>query len=165
MYPTTPQACGVCGCALNFMVGHGWLHPEDLDADHVAVPVDRDQIRLMGRCDLCGASPVVAQFTSEPITMYGIRGADTGATMVASAQMDAPPVGAEALGSYDADWGCCAVCARLVRKNRWEQLLDRCVNAIAAAQHEGTIPAGLRDTLAALHHRLRETITGPPRPT
>lgn len=150
--PLQPTACAVCGRVLSHIFGSGWVHgpaPKFTaeGADHPAVPVPADQIHVRGRCDLCGGEPVVAVAHAAPITIAGVTHND-----------EMTP-----LAGYDSDWGCCAVCARLVKKNQWDRLLKRCVNAIAASD-DTPITADLVEVLRTFQRALRANLQGPPVP-
>lgn len=106
--------------------------------DHVAIPVPREQVRAETRCDFC----------SQPSPGWVL-----------------PVEEFEASANHGStkDWEACDVCARLIRKGRWEQLVKRAV--LEMASRHGLSPAepSLVDGMKALFSQVREYQTGPVR--
>lgn len=81
--------------------------PEHLRVDHIAVPVDRTEVQTRLRCDFCSF-----QKPSWVVPVEPFQGTPEHRTT--------------------ADWFACEVCTRLVRKRRWDALVDRVVVEICA---------------------------------
>lgn len=164
---STLMACAVCAEVLFPRTDHGevvsWLHRAELtDAwgeahgidlatiaaakerlghrpvDHVAIPVRRDEVQAETKCDFC----------SQPNPTWVLP--------VAS-------FSADAVNASTQDWSACEVCARLLKKSRWEQLTNRAITAMSA--RHGLSPSEPRLVLGlkALHAQVREHQTGPVR--
>lgn len=139
--------CRTCGRVLNQQGGR-FIHPTwGTDADHPVDPVPlADHPAPVLACDFCGASPVVATISCSPLRYGGAKG-------TAAGQLEAV-----LMGGMDSDWGCCVVCARLLRKNRWEQVTKRSVMAIAS-RDDGVIDAQMTEAIRMLHHAIRDNAT------
>lgn len=163
----TPMACAVCGEVLFPRTDHGevvsWLHRAELSdawgeangidlavtatvkerlghgpVDHVAIPVRREEVRAETKCDFC----------SQPNPTWVLPVAE---------------FAADAVNASTQDWSACEVCARLLRKGRWEQLTKRAITAMSAKQGISPSEPRLVDGLKALHAQVREYQTGPVR--
>lgn len=138
------MACAVCGHVLNRYsgsFGEGWVHALDADKDHPAIAVPEGSIRTMRLCDFCtepnaGWVLPVEDFTIDP--------------------------GLEALPAHTSvgDWQCCAGCAALLERGDWNGLARR---ALAAAKVEDHLEDPELAVFEAIHHTVREHVTGPVR--
>ena len=115
--------------------------PDHLRPDHMAVPVPRSEVHTKLRCDFCSA-----QEPSWVVPVEPFQGTPEHQTT--------------------ADWYACEVCARLVRKKRWDALLDRIKVEITAKYRIPLSHPGIKmltDQHKALIGQMREYQTGPPR--
>lgn len=125
----------------------GWIHVEEQPAareagrpqpDHMPVPVSREDVVAEERCDFC-------------------QGARPGFVLPVA------PFRVDETYNSRADWLCCGVCARLIRKDRWAQMLDRAATALAAPHGINPAEPRLREHLSRLHGLVREHQRGPVR--
>lgn len=161
------MACGICAAVLFAARSGGevvmWLHREELvgvwdemsdvpvevieeirqrlglsPVDHVAVPVPATEVQTATLCDFC----------SQPNPQWVLP--------VESFE-------ANSQQGFEKDWAVCAVCARLLKKGRWDGVLDRALdNASAKYQVSRTEPR-LVEGLKAFISQVREYQSGPVR--
>lgn len=109
--PVKPQRCAVCGLSLSQFVPldggpAGWHHERPVDQDHIAVPVDRDQLPGRARCDFCDAEGVTPWLviTNGPIWQASLPG---------QLHIDSPL------------WAACELCKSDITRHRWTSMYSR----------------------------------------
>lgn len=137
-----------------------WLHTQEAPGgrsvfgpvDHPAVPVRREEVRAVLRCDLClGPNPGWLV----PTTAF-VKNAS------GLAMPGGPPLSG-AVQASAADMLACEPCARLVRKDRWDDLEHRVVLALAATHGLSPAEPLLIAEVRRLHAQIRAHRNGPVR--
>lgn len=137
-------ACAVCAEPLSRVQDAGgqtvgWLHrgeaPGGKGIDHVGVPVLRQQVSVEARCDFCSGPRPGWELPTEKF------------------------VSDDGLGT-SANFSCCEVCAKLIRKERWDDLAKRAA-ASSAAQHGVSCAPELVEHTRRFLAQVREHVTGP----
>ena len=127
--------CAVCARVLNHDSVLGWVHAlQDQPEDHPAVPVERSEIHVRGRCDFCSDENPSWSVPARDFDYFNGRGSH-------------------------GDWAACDTCAQDITRNDWNSVLRRAV-ALAPVDDKAVYQAGLK----MLYGRLRKNITGLPRP-
>lgn len=103
--------------------------------DHPVVPVLRTETLAERLCDFCSGP---AATWALPVDDF----ADSGRHVSHS------------------DWAACEVCARLIRKDRWEQVTRRAVLAAAQRHHVNANDPRLIASVEDLHAKVRAHVTG-----
>lgn len=138
MTQISPKVCGVCGQVLDRRGPDEWLHSRELAglSDHIAVPVNYEDIPVRTMCDFCYDEVPIAQAWTLPAKDFLV-----------------PIVGHVSAGS----WACCSVCAAIVKRGAWEEIIAR-----VATRKPLNLPT--RTFMRRLFRRLESNITGPVRP-
>lgn len=142
--------CAVCARVLDHSAVHGWQHTVHDDiktgADHPPVPVaDTELAEVRDRCDFCMSEPVISYLITAPLQMVAIDEADE----------EIP------LRRSGATWACCAVCDRLIRKDRWPKVTERWARSFAHS-YDVEVNSFVRRTVEDLHRAVAENAAGQP---
>lgn len=131
-------ACAVCGHVLNLhssAFGDNWIHAQEEDKDHPAVPVSVESIRTIRLCDFC-LEPGAAWVLPAETYRVGLEGQSVG------------------------DWQCCAGCAAFLEQGDWEGLTRRAFETVRGRRETEGIELAVFEQM---YKQLREHITGPVR--
>lgn len=109
-------------------------------SDHVAVPVRAEEVQTQTRCDFCSGPNPRWVLPVDAFKFDEDREVDT-----------------------SRDWLACEVCARLLKKDRWAQVTERGVRALAAKYGVNAGDPRLSADMEATHAKVREHQTGPVR--
>lgn len=131
------MACAVCARPLDDLTVPGepvaYVHIQEADLDHPAVPVPADQVRVRLRCDFCSGEPVVWQIIADDFPM------------------PEPQSGGNSVG----DWAACAPCGKLIQSNRWIGLASRVHRSLPVSLRHRPV-----SDLEAVYERLRAHMRG-----
>lgn len=148
MSETDTKTCAVCARVLNKLERDGeettWIHGLGSDADHIAVPVEQDEVQTAYRCDFCNQDEAVWTLPTSRFVMPGLE--NTGFTAGAGE-----------------NWATCGACGELIDKNQWSALLRR---VVASWETRYGTPMGesSQGALKALYRELRKNIKGSMKP-
>jgi hypothetical protein len=148
--PPPAKVCAVCARVLSLLEApdgtQSWVHGIQ-DDDHLPVPVDRDEVQTMYRCDFCNMDESTYRLPVRPFPLPFAR-------TIAEALDEA---GAPGHMSGE-DWAACDTCARYIELNQWGSVLRRAT--VQWEQTHGKILPEVRTHLASLHRAVRKNITG-----
>lgn len=137
MHDPGRRVCAVCSRVLDEVEGKGWRHPltGGEPADHPAVPVLDTEVPARGLCDFCSADGTawvlpVRDFATVP-----------------------------GVSASRGDWAACDACASLIRRGKWNELLDRAAHYFTL--RHGPMPPEMRSSLRRLYAAVRRNATGP----
>jgi hypothetical protein len=131
------MVCAVCALPLDALVLPGkpeeYIHIQDIDLDHPAVPVPAGDVRTRLRCDFCNGEPAVWRIVADDFPM------------------PQPQSGGHSVG----DWAACAECGKLIGRDRWIGLASRVHRSLPVNLRHRPV-----SDLEAVYERLRAHMHG-----
>lgn len=137
--------CNICTHILDYDAAqHCFVHGSAAPKGHDPVPIPYVAENATIVCDLCSYQQV-------PL-------ADVWTIPCRSFEMPTLPDMQPRIS--DGDWAACSACAALIRAGKWSELATAAIGRHATRAYAPV----MRAWVAELHARLRNNMTGPPRP-
>jgi len=144
------RSCAICARVLHAIQLHGethWVHADEENVDHPAIPVEPDEIETEYRCDFCfKANPPwvlpTKPFEADPQVFPGVGLVDS---------------------MSGSNFATCDECARLIREGRWNSVVRRVIRSVEerhGLKFTGEMGVEIRVQLHEFYNRVRQNVTG-----